>query len=162
MGQWDMRLSEGDSQTLFLNIYFALINFECRMIFLAIINWITSKIHCQIFKTYLACLQFWPTVKSPGVMVDVVPHECGDHVVRMIEQRLHPHLAGIPSLIGCRSEVFWLQLIVEEAIRSSLVNQDARLGSRVALHQLSGVIGLSCFNRAQIAGESLDCERITI
>ena len=52
-------------------------------------------------------------------MVDVVPHEGGDHVVRVIVQRLHPHLAGIPGLKGRRSEVIWLQLIVEEAIRRS-------------------------------------------
>ena len=95
-------------------------------------------------------------------MVDVVPHEGGDHVVGVIVQRLHPHLAGITGLSGRRSEVIWLQLIVQESIRRSLVNQDAGRGSGVCLHQLSGVIGLSCFNRAQIAGESLKRGRIII
>ena len=103
----------------------------------------------------LASSKFWSTVQSPGVMVDVVPHEGGDHVVRVIIQRLHPHLAGIPGLSGRRSKVLWLQLVVEESVGCSLVNEDARLGSGIVLDQLGGVISLSCLNRTQIASESL-------
>ena len=94
-------------------------------------------------------------------MIDVVPHEGGDHVVRVIVQRLHPHLAGIPGLGGGRSKVFWLQLVVEESIGCSLVNEDAWLRPGVALDKLGCVISLSCLNRAQISSESLRSERMT-
>ena len=89
------------------------------------------------------------------MVVDVIPHEGGDHVVRVIVQRLQPHLARIPGLGGSSSKVLWLQLVSEESIRSSLINQNAGLGTRVAPDKLCGVIGLPRLYRAQVSSESL-------
>ena len=92
---------------------------------------------------FSVCSELGSEAESSGVMVDVVSHEGGDHVVRMIEQRLHPHMAGIAS-IGCGgSEVARLELVVKETVRRSLVDQDAGLGPGVVLHQLRGVVGLA-------------------
>ena len=73
----------------------------------------------------------------------MVPHEGGDHVVRMIVHRLHPHMAGIAGIGGGGSKVARLELVVKEPVRCSLVDQDAGLGSSVVLHQLGGVVGLA-------------------
>ena len=62
-------------------------------------------------------------------MVDVVSHEGGDHVVRMVEQWLHPHVAGIARLGSGSREVCRFELVVQEAVSRSLVDQDAGLGS---------------------------------
>ena len=75
-------------------------------------------------------------------MLDVVPEEGGDHVVRMIVQRLHPQTAGVARLGSSSCEVLRLQLVLEEAVLGPLVDQDAGLGPRVVLHQLGGVVGL--------------------
>ena len=50
------------------------------------------------------CSELGSKAQSSGVVVDVVSHEGGDHVVRMIEQRLHPHMAGVAG-IGCGGSI---------------------------------------------------------
>ena len=89
------------------------------------------------------------------MVLDVISEEGGDHVVGMIIQRLHPHIAGIASLPSSSSQVLRLQLGVQEPVSSSLVDQDGGLRSRVVLHQLSGVVGLAGLHGPEVAGEGL-------
>ena len=107
---------------------------------------------CIVFSV---CSELGSEAESSGVMVDVVSHEGGDHVVRMIEQRLHPHMAGIARVGGGSCEVSWFELVVQEPVSSSLVDQDGGLRSRVVLHQLSGVVGLAGLYGPEVAGEGL-------
>ena len=88
-------------------------------------------------------------------MLDVVPEEGGDHVVRMIVHRLHPQTAGVARLGSSCCEVLRLQLVLEEAVLGPLVDQDAGLGPRVVLHQLGGVVGLPGLHGPEVAGEGL-------
>ena len=89
------------------------------------------------------------------MVLDVISEEGGDHVVGMIIQRLHPHIAGIASLPSSSSQVLRLQLGVQEPVSSSLVDQDGGLRSRVVLHQLSGVVGFAGLHGPEVAGEGL-------
>ena len=102
-----------------------------------------------------SCSQLGSKAEGPGVVVDVISHEGGDHVVGVIVQRLHPHLAGIPGLCCSCCEVLRLELVVKEPIIGSLVNQDAGLGSIVVLHKLSRIVGLPSVNRTKIPSEGL-------
>ena len=88
-------------------------------------------------------------------MVDVVPHEGGDHVVTVVVKRLQPHLAGVACLLCCCSKVLWLQLVVKEGVGRSLVDQDTRLGPGVRFDKLSGIVILASLHRAKISSEGL-------
>ena len=83
--------------------------------------------------------------ECPGMMVHMVSHEGGDHVVRVVVQRLHPQLARVACSCSCISKVLGFQLVVEEAVSCSLINQDGWLGAGVGFHKFCGVIGLACF-----------------
>ena len=91
-------------------------------------------------------LIFWSQTKCSGVMVNMVSHESGNHVVRVVEQGLHPQLAWIANASSGCSEVLWLQLIVEETISCSLVNQDCWFWSTVCFHKFGGIISFASFN----------------
>ena len=93
------------------------------------------------------------------MVVDVIPHEGGDHVVRVVVQRLQSHLAGITSLCSSRSEVVRFQLVVEEAVSGALVYQDARLGPGVFLDKLCRVVSFPRLHGAKIPGECLQTLR---
>ena len=87
--------------------------------------------------------QFGSDAKCPGVVVHVVPHEGGDHVVGVVVQRLQPQLARVAGSCCGRGEVLGFQLVVQEAVSCSLINQDGGLGTGVGFHKFCGVIGLA-------------------
>ena len=62
-------------------------------------------------------------------MVHVVPHESRDEIVGVIVVWLHPDLNRVPCITTSSREVCRLQLVIQEPISSSLVNEDMRLGS---------------------------------
>ena len=86
----------------------------------------------------------------------MIPHEGGDHVVRVVVQRLQPHLAGVAGLLCSGREIFWFQLIVKERVRSALVNQDVWLGPGVVFEKFRSVVSLASFHRAKISLEGLN------
>ena len=55
-----------------------------------------------------------------GVEVDVIPHEGGDEVVRVIVQRLQPESHRVLGLVGGGREVLRLQLLLQERVRRAL------------------------------------------
>ena len=89
------------------------------------------------------------------MVVHVVPHEGGDEIVGVVVQGLHAHLDRVPNLATSSREVPRLELSVQEPISSALVNQDARLGTRVCLHQLGSIVLSHGSYRAKIPGKSL-------
>ena len=78
------------------------------------------------------------------MVIHVVSHEGGDHVVRVVVQRLQSQLTRVAGLCSGRGEVLGLQLVVEETVSCSLINQDRGLGAGVRFHKFCGVIGLAC------------------
>ena len=95
-------------------------------------------------------------------MVNVIPHEGGDHVVGVIIERLQPQLARVTGLRCSAGKVLRLQLVVEESIGCSLINQDGGFGSRIVLDKYSSIILFASLNRAKVASESLLHQRLDI
>ena len=59
--------------------------------------------------------------------VNVVAHECGDEVVGVVVEGLHPQFDVVVVLGGRQEEVLWLQLGLQEAVSCALVDQDGDL-----------------------------------
>ena len=68
-----------------------------------------------------------------GVEVDVVPHEGGDEVVRVIVQRLQPESHRVLGLVGGGREVLRLQLLLQERVRRALENLNLKCIENLAL-----------------------------
>ena len=66
-----------------------------------------------------------PETERPGVVVDVIPHEGGDEVVRMIVQGLHSNGHRVLGIAGSKSKVFRFQLLLQERIGSALKNNNS-------------------------------------
>ena len=61
---------------------------------------------------------------SPCVEINVVAHEGGDEVVRVIVEGLHPHDDRVVGLGGRGGKVLRLQLLLEERVGGALQQRD--------------------------------------
>lgn len=88
------------------------------------------------------------------MVLHVVLGEGGDEEVGVVVAGLHSHVHWVPGLAAGSGEVLWQQLVlVEEGVASALVDQDWGLWSGVGGHELGGIVGLACFDRAEVAFE---------
>ena len=87
-----------------INIFLALL-----IICLKLVDVISHPIVIIRFQFYS---QLGSDAQSPGVVVHMVPHEGGDHVVGVVVQRLHPQLARVAYSCCCVGEVLRFQLVV--------------------------------------------------
>ena len=127
-----------NSLLISINIFLALL-----IICLKLVDVISHPIVIIRFQFYS---QLGSDAQSPGVVVHVVPHEGGDHVVGVVVQRLHPQLARVVCSCCCGGKILRFQLVVEEAVSCPLIYQDGWFGSGVRFHKFCGVIGLACLH----------------
>ena len=139
--------SQQNSLLISINIFLALL-----IICLKLVDVISHPI---VIIRFQFDSQLGSDAQSPGVVVHMVPHEGGDHVVGVVVQRLHPQLARVVCSCCCGGKVLRFQLVVEEAVSCSLVNQDGWFGSGVGFHKFCGVICLACLHRSKISSKCL-------
>ena len=86
-----------NSLLISINIFLALL-----VICLKLVDVISHPIVIIRFQFYS---QLGSDAQSPGVVVHVVPHEGGDHVVGVVVQRLHPQLARVVCSCCCGGKI---------------------------------------------------------